>query len=79
MIEKINMFLRSIVSVILAILPNSPIKPFIESISSVSWLGWLNWVIPVGTFVSIGAAWLAAIVIFYTYQLILRWSKAVGD
>ena len=79
MIEKINQFLRAIVGVIMAILPNSPIKPFIDSIQSVTWLGWLNWVVPVGTFVAIGTAWLAAIVVFYTYQLILRWSKAVAD
>lgn len=79
MISKINDLLQSLVSIIMSILPNSPVQPFIDSIQSVSWLGWLNWVVPVGTFVTIGAAWLAAIVVFYTYQLILRWSKAVGD
>ena len=79
MIAKINEFLQAMVAVIMSILPNSPIRPFINSIASVSWLGWLNWVVPVGTFVTIGTAWLAAIVVFYAYQLILRWSKAVGD
>lgn len=27
----------------------------------------------------VNAAWTAAITIFYTYQMILRWAKVVGD
>lgn len=79
MIAKINAFLQSIVSVILSILPNSPLRPFIDSLTKYEWLGMLNWFLPVGSFVTIGTAWLSAIAVFYTYQLILRWAKVVGD
>ena len=79
MIAKINAFLQSIASVILSILPNSPFRPFIDSMEQFEWLGVLNWFVPIGTFVTIGASWLAAIAVFYTYQLILRWAKVVGD
>lgn len=75
----ITAFLSKIAGTILAFLPDSPIRPFIDNLSVAPWIGYLNWFIPVGTFVAIGTAWLAAIAIFYTYQMILRWSKAVAD
>lgn len=79
MIAKINAFLQSIAVAIMQFLPDSPFTGFIESLESVSWLGYLNWFVPVGTFVTIGTAWVAAIIVFYIYQMILRWSKVVGD
>ena len=79
MIAKINAFLKAIAAVVLSILPDSPFKPFIDKIQSFEWLGVLNWFIPVGTLVAIGTAWLAAIAVFYVYQIILRWAKVVGS
>lgn len=40
---------------------------------------YVNWFIPVGDFLSMMAVWLGAIVVFYTYQVVLRWIKAVAD
>jgi len=64
---------------ILFFLPNDPLRPFIDSMAGGEWLGYLNWFVPIGTMISIGYAWLAAIAIFYTYQVILRWIKAAGS
>ena len=60
-------------------LPDSPFTAFIESIEETPWLGYLNWFVPVGTFVGIGTLWVAAIIVFYVYQMIFRWAKVVGD
>lgn len=79
MIAKLNAFLLKIVSLILSILPDSPLKPYIDALSNVDFLPYLNWFVPVGTLVGIGTSWLAAIAVFYAYQLILRWAKVVGD
>ena len=79
MIAKINAFLQKIAAVLLSFLPDSPLAPVIASIEQAEWLGYINWFVPVGTFVGIGTAWITAIGIFYIYQMILRWAKAVGD
>ena len=79
MIAKINAFLQKIAAVLLSFLPDSPIAPIIDSIERAEWLGYINWFVPVGTFVAIGTAWITAIGVFYVYQMILRWAKAVGD
>lgn len=79
MIAKIKAFLQAVAAVLLSFLPDSPFKPFIDSVEKAEWLHYLNWFVPIGTFVSIGIAWVGAIVVFYTYQMILRWAKVVGD
>lgn len=79
MLAKINEFLKYVASIILSILPDSPLRPYIEQLEVSSWVGYLNYFVPVGTFFAIGTAWTAAITIFYTYQMILRWAKVVGD
>lgn len=79
MIAKIKAFLEQIAALLLSFLPDSPFKSFIESMEQAEWLGYLNWFVPVGNFIKIGMAWVAAIAIFYAYQMILRWAKAVGD
>lgn len=78
-IDKLTGFLQQILGVILMLLPGSPFSSFIDNLDTAGWIKALNWVVPVGTFVSIGSAWLVAIGIFYAYQVILRWAKAVGD
>lgn len=79
MIAKINAFLSAIAATVMSFLPDSPVRPYIDQLEMSSWVGYLNYFIPVGTFIAIGTAWTAAIAIFYTYQMILRWAKAVGD
>lgn len=70
-------WLNSIASAVFSFLPDSPFTPFIVSVSEWEWLGWLNWFLPVGTFIKIGSVWLSAVGIYYVYQIILRWVRAV--
>lgn len=79
MIKAIQGFIQQVLGIILSILPDSPVRPFVDQLSNVGFLPYLNWFVPVGTLVAIGTSWLAAITVFYTYQIILRWAKAVGD
>lgn len=63
----------------LSILPDSPFKFLTTYSNSVigEWLGWINWFLPINTFLAIVQAWLAAILIYYVIQIILRWAKAI--
>ena len=41
------------------------------------YLGYLNYFLPISQIIAIGEAWLVAIGLFYAYQIILRWIKAI--
>lgn len=62
---------------VLALMPTSPFQSFIQACENLPYLGWLNWFVPVGTFITIGEAWLVAIGLYYLYSIILRWIKAI--
>ena len=79
MLDVITDWLHNIVAAILVILPDSPFSDFIDELDTSGWVKALNWIIPVGDFIAIGTVWLVAIGVFYAYQIILRWAKAVGD
>lgn len=76
--EKINKFLNEVAYAVLFLLPHSPFRESINNIQQAEWIGYLNYFVPVGTFVAIGSVWVSAIAVFYVYQIILRWAKAVG-
>lgn len=61
------------------LLPVSPFQRYLDEFSNLPYLGYLNWFIPVGTFVKIGFAWLTVIAAFYTYSILMRWLKMIGD
>lgn len=64
---------------VLSFLPDSPFL-VLEELSNTEyyqWLQWLNWFIPINTFVSILEAWLVGIGLYYVYQIVLRWVKAI--
>lgn len=61
------------------VLPASPFAPFIEQFSNLPYLGYLNWFFPVRGCLSVMAAWLAAVTLFYIYSVIARWVKLIGD
>lgn len=79
MLAKISEFLNRIVGFILQVLPDSPFTDAIDSIENSEVIGYINYFIPVGTMVGILTAWGVAIGVFYAYQMILRWAKAVAD
>lgn len=56
-------------------LPKSPFKIQIDWIQK--YLGWLNYLLPISEMVIILEAWCSCILIYYVYQIILRWVKAI--
>lgn len=70
-------WLNSIAGAVFSFLPDSPFIPFIAVASEWKWLGWFNWLVPVGSFIKIGGVWLSAVGVYYVYQIILRWVRAV--
>jgi hypothetical protein len=67
----------AILSSIISLLPDSPFGAFIMALDKFTWLSWLNWFVPISSFVAIGQAWLTAVGIYYIYQVILRYARAV--
>lgn len=62
---------------ILNVLPNSPFTAI--SNSSVSeYLPGLAWIIPFSQIIAVSEAWLSAILVYYTYSIIMRWIKIIG-
>ena len=59
--------------------PTSPFLPVIQELGTLPYLGYINWVIPIGDFVKIGTAWIAAIALYYMYMVVARWVKLLGD
>lgn len=77
MIETIMNFVNKNLGAILFFLPSSPFTFFIDSMEKAEWLSFLNWLVPFSTFIVIGETWLAAVGIYYLWQVVLRWIKAV--
>lgn len=62
---------------LLSLLPQSPFSAFLNAMEKWEFLKTLNWIVPIGTFISIGTAWLTAIGVYYAWSVVLRWIKAV--
>lgn len=73
----INDASNKIFQAILILLPDSPFKDFAFPPEIESFLGYLNYYVPFGTLVTIALAWTTCVGIYYCYQLILRFIKAV--
>lgn len=70
---------KGLIQNIVNVLPQSPFAPFVEQFSSIPFLGYLNWFFPVRACLTVMAAWLAAITLFYIYSVVMRWVKLIGD
>ena len=55
----------------------SPFRDWISELPGVPYLGYINWFNPMGTVAKITAAWVYAILLYYSYSAILRWLKMV--
>lgn len=75
--QSIKNFVTAVMKLLITVLPDSPFNKFISALASNDFLKYLNWFIPVGNMIAIGEAWLTCIAIYYVYQLILRWVKAI--
>lgn len=70
---------KGLIQNIISALPTSPFAPFVEQFSNLPFLGYLNWFFPVRACLTVMAAWLAAITLFYIYSVVMRWVKLIGD
>lgn len=77
MLDGISNIFGAIGEVIFSLLPDSPFTSFLDAMQTQDWLRWLNWLIPIGTFISIGTAWLTCVSVYYLYSMILRYIRAV--
>ena len=71
--------LNTALNYIFVFLPESPFADIIKEVGSIPFLPYLNYFIPIGKLLSMTSIWLGAVVVFYVYQIILRWIKAIGD
>lgn len=83
MLEAIIVFLNgiidvlgSLISLIFSILPPSPFK-LISNSPIAEYLPTLNFFIPIAEIIAITQVWLTAIGVYYIYQIVLRWIKAI--
>lgn len=66
-----------IVDTIMVMLPDSPFVMLQRSASVNQVIGIVNWIVPFSQMVAILQVWLTAVAVYYVYQIILRWAKAV--
>ncbi len=66
-----------LVDKILKFLPTSPFVSFINKMNDLPYLGYLNYFLPISQIIAIGEAWLVAVGLYYSYQIVLRWIKAI--
>lgn len=68
--------LNWIMSFIAVILPDSPFQ-ILDKSPIGEYIGYINYFIPIEFMVDTLSAWTACILIFYGYQMIMRWAKAI--
>ncbi len=62
---------------VIELLPDSPFQA-VSNADVNEFMGGLNWIIPLDKIVAELELWLTAVVVFYAYQIILRWIRAIG-
>lgn len=78
MIQIIQDAVTGIINTLLGLLPRSPFRPLIDALelpASAQVMGWLNWFFPVADCLEIFAAWLAVMVLFFLYRVLMKWVK----
>lgn len=77
--DWITSALVNLAASIISIFPESPFAhidgDFVSWLSTI--LPYVNWFIPFDKIVATLGLWLAAIAIYYVYQIVLRWIKVV--
>lgn len=63
--------------VLISVLPKCPLYYF-ESIPEVKkYMAYVNWFIPVESMITIATGWLSCILVYYVFQVVLRWIKVI--
>lgn len=79
-LKSIWTWIKNAANTVVLLLPDSPFtfleQDYVpEAIQDI--LPYLNWFIPVGSIMTIINLWLTAVAVYYVYQTILRWVKAI--
>lgn len=78
MMNSIISFIAGVINSIFSLLPDSPFNiNNIETSVIVDYLSYLNWILPIDKIIIITLSWITAISVYYVYQIILRWIKAI--
>lgn len=80
MLDSLSEMLTGGLKAVLGFFPDSPfvvLRDMAAASEFSEWLGFLNWFIPVNSFVAIIEVWLGCIAIYYVWQIVLRWLKAI--
>ena len=77
MLQWFQELLQEFGSWLLAVLPTSPFRGWLGQFKSHfnPYLGYLNYFVPISDFVAIIGAFLAVVVVYYLYSIIMRWVK----
>ena len=65
-----------VVSAVLQLLPDSPFL-FVMDSPVGQYAAYLNWVLPIRECIGTLELWISAIIVYYCYQAVLRWAKAI--
>lgn len=66
-----------VISFVLSLLPESPFIAYINALDDTTWLKYFNWFFPVSECIATLQAWLGAITVFYTVQVLARLSNMI--
>lgn len=69
--------LNTVLSWLCAVLPDSPFK-LLDYSPIASILPTINYFVPVDFILSVTSAWLACILVYYGYSILMRWAKALS-
>ena len=67
-----------VLDAVLYLLPDSPFQKIELPAVLNDYLGYINWFIPFRLMSNTLLVWLSAIIVYYAYQSILRWTKAIS-
>ena len=82
--DVINNILEGLVSFVNSLFswwPDSPFRAPLEAMRSSlgsEMLGYINYFLPISEFLAVLTGWVAAIVVYYSVSIVLRWLKAIS-
>ena len=65
------------ITFVLSLLPESPFVAYINALDNTAWLRYFNWFFPVSECIATLQAWLGAITVFYTVQVLARLANMI--
>ena len=77
--NSVMQLLNTILNYVFSFLPVSPFTSVLEGMGGIPFLGYINYFIPIDKLLLITVTWLGAVSVFYVYQIVLRWIKAIDD